>query len=804
MKVLSTIILSFVLFVGALYAVDTQFSPAMEKGAKSAPARLAREDGEVAYSSPGDIRTESVAANLPGTVVGETAYNYQTNDNLHDRIWYDPASGTIHTQWMFGDIAEVPGFLGRRMYYNFWDGSSWVHGKGVSIENRRAGYGALAVNPNNAAITASHFTTTNEEAIDAWWDFDAGFGFFSQANIWEARNDGTKDLEPFWPDIAVDDKDYWYISATNNNQDDWVRLVNNVNDNILYYRSIDKGNTWSEPLAMFPDTSTYRLGSGASGDNEAGSHQIEVADNGSGKIGLLVSNPGHDFLFFESTDRGVTFPKAKQILGNAFPDVTDSLSYPIRWDVVVELDSTTKAPIDTSLYPFTRDTNDDGTVSARVGYHTAPHGPSDLFYLKGEPHIVWNEDIWTAESTYYPNGTSLTWTTPFMKFIDGDSVHEEGGFAIKHWSPSTGVSTIYKADEIHEVWASVFQQFVTMPQIGADAAGNLYCVFTRCSDADTVVASDGIAQAETDFGPLAFGRIWGAKSTDGGKTWGDAVQLIAEEDCYHQNLRYIGIANKNPNDKIHILFQNTPGFPGTAIGGAPDHTSWATAEMRHWAIPASAFPTTKTKFFGPDIELVTSTTLGGVAFGDIGNAGQAQKTFTVKNVGDQELKVENAFAGEKSFTLSPATFTVAPGASQVVTITFRPLRDAEFDTYIALPNNDPNEKSVGFPVTGKGVYIPVGVAERSDAAPSNYDLAQNYPNPFNPTTTLQFSLPQAGHARLTVYNTLGKEISVLIDKDMTAGLHRLEWTPENLSSGVYFYQLSAGEYKSTRKMILMQ
>lgn len=806
MKALLAFVLFFCLLAGSLFAVDIKFDAAREQGTNLSAKPLAREDGfsEQYTGFTPEIRTESVMANLPGTVVGETAYNYQTNDNLHDRIWYDPASKTIHTQWMFGDIAEVPNFQNRRTYYNFWDGSTWVHGKGVPVESHRGGYPSLAVDPKNVALSVSHHTDTNEESSNLWYDFDAGFGFFSMAKVWNARTDGTKDLEPFWPDVTADEKDNWFVTATNNNQDDWVRLFNNVNDNILFYRSTNRGTSWSEPYALFPDTTTYRLGTGASGANEAGSHQIEATDDGSGKVGILVSSPGHDFYFFESLDRGLTFKKAIKVIGAPFPDVKDSLTYPIRWDVIVTLDSTTKAPIDTSLYPFTRDTNDDGTTSPRVGYHPAPQGSADLLYLKSEPHIVWNETIWTAESTYYPNGTSLTWTTPFIKYLDGDSTHEEGGFAIKHWSPSTGVTVLYKADEIHSVYAGTFQQFVTMPQIGADAAGNLYCVFTRYSDTDTLVAADGITQANTTFGPLSFGRIWGAKSTDGGKTWGDAAQLIPEADCIHQNLRYVGIANKNPNDKIHILYQNTPGVPGVAIGTTTDHGTWKTAEMREWAIPAATFPTAKSVFFGPDIELVTSTTLGGVTFGDIGNAGEATKTFTVKNVGDQELKVEGAFSGEKSFTLSPATFAVAPGASQVVTISFRPLRDGSFDTYIALPNNDPNEGSVGFPITGTGIYVPVGVADRPSVQPAVYNLAQNYPNPFNPATTLQFSLAQAGRVRLAVFNTLGKEVAVLIDKEMTAGLHRIDWSPENLSSGVYFYQISAGQFQQTRKMIFMQ
>ena len=416
--------------------------------------------------------------------------------------------------------------------------------------------------------------------------------------------------------------------------------------------------------------------------------------------------------------------------------------------------------------------------------------------------MVWNETIWTSESTYYPNGTSLTWITPYIKFLNGDSSHTEGGFSIKHWSPSSGVSTIYKKDETVDVYAGVFQQYVTMPQIGADASGNLYCVFIKLSDTDTLTAEDNISQGQTNFGPLAFGRIWGAKSTDGGATWGDAVQLIPEEDALRQNLRYVGIANKNPDNAVHIIFQTAADVPGTAIGASPDHNTWVNAEIRHWAVPTSLFPSAKTEFWGPDIELVTSSTLGGLEFGDIGDVGTMTKSITVNNVGDQDLVVDGIFGGTKAFTASPASFTVTPGGSQEVEITFMPYTDEPYDTYVAIPNNDPNEFSVGIPVSGQG--LPTGVADNPTTLPAEYSLAQNYPNPFNPSTTIQFDVPASGNVKLVVYNTLGKQVAILVDENMTAGSHEIDWQPADLSSGVYFYQLTANDFSSTKKMILMQ
>jgi len=804
MKRLLFVLTLVVFMISSVSATDWQTLSKYNHGTQSkAPEKRTDDAPALLKSGSYNISTAQAAANLPGEKVGETAYNYQTNDNLHDRIVWDAASNTIHAEWMFGDIAEVPVFIKRRMHYNFFDGSTWTQGLGIPIENERAGYGSLAVDGGNIAVPVSHHTLTNEEASRAWYDFAPGFGFFQMSAVWNAREDGNKDLEPFWPDIAVDDQDIWHVTATNNNQDDWVNLVNNVNDNILYFRSTDRGLTWSAPHAMFPDTSTYPLGSGASGANEAGSHQVEASDTGNGKVGVLVSNPNHDFYLFESEDHGLNFNEATWVIGNPFPYTNDSLSYPIRWDVIVNIDSATLAPIDTSLYPFTGTVNDSGVMELDPNIRPAVMGPADLFYLNGEAHVVWNENVHTGDGSYYPNGYGRWWTTPYVKFLQGDSVHLEGGFSIKHWSPSTGVSTIWYSDENHEVYGGTFQQYVTMPQIGADADGNIYCLFTKYSDADTLMPEDGINQAETNYGPLSFGKIWGAKSKDGGATWGDAVQLISDDDCWHQNLRYIAVANKNPNDVIHILFQNTPDVPGVPIGTNTDHDTWANAEIRHWAVPTSAFPDAKTEFFGPRIELATSSTLGGVDFGDIGDAGQATSTITVMNKGDQDLVVTNAFTGDKAFSVDPSSFTVAPGGSQEVSITFRPTDEFPFSSYLALPNNDKNRGSIGIPLDGVGVPQAEGVAQKG-ALPIEYALSQNYPNPFNPSTSIQFSLVTNGKVKLAVYNTVGKEVAVLLDEDMNAGSHTVEWQPAQVSSGVYFYRLTAGEFTATKKMILMQ
>ncbi len=95
--------------------------------------------------------------------------------------------------------------------------------------------------------------------------------------------------------------------------------------------------------------------------------------------------------------------------------------------------------------------------------------------------------------------------------------------------------------------------------------------------------------------------------------------------------------------------------------------------------------------------------------------------------------------------------------------------------------------------------------ERTDnKLPDNFVLNQNYPNPFNPSTTISFSLPTTTYVTLKVFDVIGREVSILVSKELTAGFHSENWNASNLSSGVYFYQLKAGNFIETKKLILMR
>jgi hypothetical protein len=83
------------------------------------------------------------------------------------------------------------------------------------------------------------------------------------------------------------------------------------------------------------------------------------------------------------------------------------------------------------------------------------------------------------------------------------------------------------------------------------------------------------------------------------------------------------------------------------------------------------------------------------------------------------------------------------------------------------------------------------VKELAGDLPGSFSLEQNFPNPFNPATTIRFSLPRSSEVTLKVYDTLGKEVAILLNQKFAAGDHEIKWNAGALSSGIYLYRLQA-------------
>ncbi|MBT8377904.1 MAG: T9SS type A sorting domain-containing protein [Ignavibacteria bacterium] len=94
--------------------------------------------------------------------------------------------------------------------------------------------------------------------------------------------------------------------------------------------------------------------------------------------------------------------------------------------------------------------------------------------------------------------------------------------------------------------------------------------------------------------------------------------------------------------------------------------------------------------------------------------------------------------------------------------------------------------------------------ETRNTIPESFSISQNYPNPFNPTSKIKYQIPELSFVTLKVYDVLGNEVATLVNEEKPTGTNEVEFNAEGLPSGIYFYQLKAGSFSETKKMILLK
>jgi len=157
-------------------------------------------------------------------------------------------------------------------------------------------------------------------------------------------------------------------------------------------------------------------------------------------------------------------------------------------------------------------------------------------------------------------------------------------------------------------------------------------------------------------------------------------------------------------------------------------------------------------------------------------------------------------------SISPTTQlnlgSIAPGATVSNNTTFMVRAiDSLFPGYF---NFKVEVLSDGWTYWTDSMQVIVTGIDGEETLPTEFTLDQNYPNPFNPSTTISWQSPVGSHQTIKVFDILGNEIATLVDEYKPAGRYEVEFNAERLVSGIYFYQLKAGEFLQTRKMLLIK
>jgi photosystem II stability/assembly factor-like uncharacterized protein len=346
-----------------------------------------------------------------------------------------------------------------------------------------------------------------------------------------------------------------------------------------------------------------------------------------------------------------------------------------------------------------------------------------------------------------------------FKLFDVDFLNTNEGWAVGH-------STILKTSNGGSKWERVLH----------DTSDRVYFKQIQSMSAGHAIALRDCVWSDISNGTTA--RLW--ETTDGGMFWTNVIGVFGD-NIVAFNFKFV-------TDSIGWLCTQDD-LAQTTDGGS----TWTWAGINR--------PSFSVGFFA-------------VAFSDVSHGwALADSLFRTVDRGvswfstapvlwDGAYLPDMRFFGDTGFVVSNHLFRTDDGG-----LNFSDLSTTEVRSLGGMFFLNP---SVGWVVGDRGLiaYTETGgltsVSGRDVSVPATFSLHQNYPNPFNPSTTIKFDLPQSSNVRLSVFDLLGREVSVLVNEKIEAGYHSVEFNASNLSSGVYFYRLQAGDIVQTRKLLLIR
>jgi hypothetical protein len=323
---------------------------------------------------------------------------------------------------------------------------------------------------------------------------------------------------------------------------------------------------------------------------------------------------------------------------------------------------------------------------------------------------------------------------------------------------------------------------------GKTSAPTMYSGLWRNSDAPNGTSTVGwMALVATDVGTISG--------------WVRAVSTIGISTANNPNVVYFGTTDglakrvDSANTASPIVTDVTvPGLNGgTATGGF----------VRCIAVDPTNSNKALLAFGNYEFPSLWYTTDGGATWVDVegnlaGPSGPSVRWATMFHL-DGNLQV---FLGTSIGVLSTtslngvSTVWVQEAASEIGNI------------LVAMLDYRESDKTLAVGTHARGVFtgefdLAVGVEEVA-IRPLAFELQQNYPNPFNPSTNIRFTIPVSGFTSLTIYDLLGREVTRLVNEVKQPGSYEVTWDASGSATGVYLYQLTAGDYVATKKLIFMK
>jgi len=299
---------------------------------------------------------------------------------------------------------------------------------------------------------------------------------------------------------------------------------------------------------------------------------------------------------------------------------------------------------------------------------------------------------------------------------------------------------------------------------------NILCFARNPLNPNTVYAGTSLLVPN----PPGTGPSYVYKSYDGGNTWTSMSSGLPTGATDINPIRYMDVSRNDTSVAILGMFYNTAlanqGVYVSTNGG----TTWV---MRNTGIPSAQGTLIRSVLIRPNSS--TEFYAGVVVLG----AGGVYRTT-------------NAGVSWTNFSSGPLSFGSV--VRQMYFRTLAPYGGAD-STLLAC--------NAGTIPTDMGVFAytwgPLGIND-PNTAPKEFSLTQNYPNPFNPVTKIVYQLPHQSYVTLSVYDGAGKLVKVLVDGMQSQLVNTVEFNASDLSSGVYFYKITAGDFTSVKKMVLVK
>jgi len=176
-------------------------------------------------------------------------------------------------------------------------------------------------------------------------------------------------------------------------------------------------------------------------------------------------------------------------------------------------------------------------------------------------------------------------------------------------------------------------------------------------------------------------------------------------------------------------------------------------------------------------------------------------TLRIFNTGNGTLVISDIQNALPNVRVSRRVLSIPPQSSDTITITALPSASGQYLDTLRIVSNAPVSPAL----------VKVSVQSLSSIgreplakSPRKFELEQNYPNPFNPSTVIRYRIAEPSMVVLKVYDVLGRELTTLVHERQAAGQYSIVFNAQSLSSGTYFYRLTAGEFTSIKKMLLVK